>query len=29
MQAEINTLTSTCVPRVLTELMTLGGTLTR
>ena len=29
MQAEINTLTSTRVPRSLTELMTLGRTLTR
>ena len=29
MQAEINTLTFTRVPRVLTELMTLGGTLKR
>ena len=29
MQAEINTLTSTRVPRNLTELMTLGRTLTR
>ena len=29
MQAEINTLTSTRVPRVLTELITLGGTLKR
>ena len=29
MQAEINTLTSTRVPRSLTELMTLGSTLTR
>ena len=29
MQAEINTLTSTRVPRNLTELMTLGRTLKR
>ena len=29
MQAEINTLTSTRVPRSLTELMTLGRTLKR
>ena len=29
MQAEINTLTSTCVPRSLTELITLGRTLKR
>ena len=29
MQAEINTLTSTHIPRSLTELMTLGRTLTR